>query len=53
MAEEIIAKIHRDGDQWCALIGKDLQEGICGFGGTVADALEELAQSYRNYCEDN
>lgn len=31
-----------DGDQWCALIGEDLQEGIAGFGVTPIDALESL-----------
>jgi hypothetical protein len=25
-------KLYRDGDQWCALYGENLQEGIAGFG---------------------
>jgi len=29
----------KDGDQWCALHGKNLQEGIAGFGSTPALAL--------------
>ena len=25
-------KIYKDGNQWCALLGDDLQGGVCGFG---------------------
>lgn len=32
-----------DGDKWCALYGKNLQEGISGFGDTQAEALREFA----------
>ena len=31
--------IIRDGDQWCVLYGKDLQEGIAGFGNTPIQAI--------------
>ncbi|WP_143192374.1 hypothetical protein [Paenibacillus sp. P32E] len=34
-----------DGDQWCALYGENIQEGIAGFGDTP-----ELA--YRNFDEN-
>jgi len=27
-------QIYPDGDQWCALLGENIQEGICGFGKT-------------------
>lgn len=27
-------KITKDGDQWCALLGDNLQEGVAGFGDT-------------------
>lgn len=38
-----------DGNQWCALLGKDLQEGICGFGKSPADAYEDFNRSwYKN-----
>ena len=25
-------KVYKDGNQWCALLGDNLQEGVCGFG---------------------
>ena len=28
-----------DGDQWCALYGDNLQDGVSGFGGSPADAM--------------
>ena len=28
-----------DGDQWCALYGENLQEGVAGFGDTPAKAM--------------
>jgi len=33
-----------DGDQILALIGSNIQEGICGFGDTLPDALRNLAK---------
>ncbi len=27
-------KITKDGDQWCALLGDNIQEGVAGFGAT-------------------
>jgi len=35
--------ITKDGNAWCALIGKDLQDGISGFGDTIQQALRDLA----------
>lgn len=48
--DNIISQISilRDGNQWCALIGRDLQEGISGFGETIAAALRELADKLSN-----
>lgn len=41
--DEILeVRICLDGDKWCAMIGKDLQEGLAGFGDTPLDALYEL-----------
>lgn len=45
--DEIIIKINRDGDKICALWGENLQEGLCGFGDTVPEALEALALDWR------
>jgi len=35
--------IAKDCDTWCALIGKDLQDGISGFGVSLKLALYDLA----------
>lgn len=35
-------KLFPDGDQWCALLGENIQEGICGFGDTPIAALKTL-----------
>ena len=32
-----------DGNQVLALIGSNIQEGVCGFGDTLPDALRDLA----------
>ena len=43
IAEEVLIKAglkpYKDGDQWCVLLGDNIQEGICGFGDTIEDAL--------------
>lgn len=31
--------LYPDGDQWCALYGANLQEGVAGFGDTPAAAM--------------
>ena len=40
-----IVMLYRDGDQVCALIGENIQEGITGFGHTTGDALRNLAKA--------
>jgi len=32
-------KLSRDGNQWCALFGDDLQSGVAGFGDSPAEAM--------------
>jgi hypothetical protein len=32
-------RIYIDGDQWCALLGEDIQSGVCGFGDTPEKAF--------------
>lgn len=39
--------VTRDGDQWCALYGPDLQEGVCGFGPTPAAACDAFDREWR------
>lgn len=39
----------RDGNQWCYLLGEDLQCGITGFGDSAFDAANDFRASfYRN-----
>jgi len=35
-------KVYPDGDQWCALLGENLQEGGAGFGSTPIEAVQAL-----------
>ena len=35
--------IQKDGNRWCILWGKNLQEGIAGFGDTPAMAVYDFA----------
>jgi len=35
-----------DGDQWCALYGSDLQNGIAGFGDTVDEAMTAFDKNW-------
>ncbi len=40
-------KLSKDGNQWCALFGDDLQVGVAGFGKTPADAMYAFDQAWR------
>lgn len=46
MSEDLYRTIRlfRDGNQWCALLGLDLEAGNGGFGATVPEALRNLAK---------
>jgi hypothetical protein len=35
-----------DGDQWCALYGANLQEGVAGFGDTPALAMSDFDRNW-------
>ena len=35
-----------DGNKWCALYGENLQDGVCGFGDTPAQAMDEFDQAW-------
>jgi hypothetical protein len=35
-----------DGDQWCALLGDNLQEGVSGFGDTPAAAMAAFDETW-------
>jgi len=36
-----------DGDQWCALYGDNLQDGVAGFGKSPADAMWDFDCNWR------
>jgi hypothetical protein len=42
----VSVQVYMDGGQWCALLGDNLQEGVCGFGDTPAEALRDLADNW-------
>ena len=35
-----------DGDQWCALYGDNLQDGVAGFGDSPADAMWDFDRAW-------
>ena len=39
-------RVFVDGNQFCALYGEDLQEGIAGFGDTEEEALAEFDKEW-------
>lgn len=39
-------EIFPDGDMWCCLYGKDLMEGVAGFGRTPAEACIEFDRAW-------
>lgn len=42
LMKELAIVPFKDGDQWCALYGEDLQAGIAGFGNTPFLAMADL-----------
>ncbi len=36
---------YRDGNQWCILIGEDLQSGVCWFGEFIYDAFIDFMKN--------
>ena len=44
----ISAKLFKDGNQWCVLAGANLQEGVAGFGNTIAEAICQFKDEVRN-----
>lgn len=37
-----------DGDQWCALYGPNIMEGVCGFGDTPEAASRDFDENWHN-----
>ena len=43
---KVTINVELDGDQYCALLGINLMEGVCGFGPTIDDAIEAFCESW-------
>lgn len=41
-------KIFPDGNQWCVLLGNNLQEGVTGFGDTPYEAVRNFNHNFHN-----
>ena len=39
-------RVYPDGNQWCALYGKDLMMGVCGFGYTPEAACADFDKNW-------
>jgi len=44
----IDANLTKDGNQWCILLGPDLQTGVSGYGDTIWQAIAEFRDNVRN-----
>lgn len=42
-------RVFRDGDQWCALFGQNIQEGCAGFGATRVDACAAFDRAWSRW----
>lgn len=40
-------EIYPDGNQWCVLVGDNIQEGVCGFGITPMEAFKAYVKNLR------
>ena len=39
-------KLSIDGDQWCALYGDNLQDGVAGFGNSPSAAMQDFNKQW-------
>ena len=39
-------KLSLDGNQWCALFGENLQNGVCGFGNSPREAYYDFDKNW-------
>ena len=42
-----------DGNQWCALYGENLQDGVAGFGGSPSEAMRAFDLAWNSNLEAN
>lgn len=45
-------KIYKDGNMWCALYGENIQEGVCGFGKSPHQAIEDFNRNWNEEVEE-
>ena len=45
-------KFYIDGNQWCVLLGEDIQNGVCGFGKTLDDAIIDFNRAFHKQPEN-
>ena len=39
-------RLFADGDQWCALYGENVHEGVCGWGKTPSEAMYDFDKEW-------
>jgi len=44
--KKVTISVELDGGQYCALLGINLMEGVCGFGSTIDEAIEAFCESW-------
>ena len=42
----VTACLSKDVDQWCALMGDNIQVGISGFGSSILEAIEDFKGNF-------
>lgn len=46
-------RLFRDGDQWCALLGENIQDGVVGFGSSPDAAMQAFDVAWREDLSDH
>lgn len=46
-------KISIDGNQWCALYGENLQDGVAGFGSSPCEAMGDFDRAWNTRLKPN
>ena len=44
--KKVTINVELDGGDYCALLGINLMEGVCGFGPTIDEAIEAFCESW-------
>jgi hypothetical protein len=46
------ARLFKDGDKWCCLMGPNIQEGIAGFGATQDEAISAFGEAVHKFAQE-